>query len=206
MTSTEAAILPHRDLAPLRSDVYALLASLMAEPPSEKRLRQLAKLSVEAGIPAPLEGALIDLGAAARETAAAAAALEYAGLFVGLGRGELVPYASWYLDHLLMAAPLARLRTDLAALDICRREEASEPEDHAAALCEIMVLIVARPDISLEEQSRFFYSHLAAWMVRFFRDLQQARGAAFYRPVGRVGEHFMLLEKQLLQPQPVEEV
>jgi TorA maturation chaperone TorD len=105
-----------------------------------------------------------------------------------------------------MAAPLARLRTDLAALHILRRNGVCEPEDHAGALCESMVLLIARPQPPAREQARFFRAHMAPWMARFFRDLQNARSAAFYRTVGRLGEHFVLLEQQFLKKQPLEEV
>ena len=52
-------------------------------------------------------------------------------LFIGVGRGELLPYASYYLTGFLHERPLARLREDLAALGIERAEGVAEPEDHA---------------------------------------------------------------------------
>jgi TorA maturation chaperone TorD len=105
-----------------------------------------------------------------------------------------------------MAGPLARLRADLSTLDIRRQAGVCEPEDHAGALCEIMVLIITQPQITAKQQADFFHAHLAAWMIRFLRHLQQAPSADFYRSVGRLGEQFMLLEKRLLQQQPAEEV
>jgi TorA maturation chaperone TorD len=190
----------------LRSDLYSLLASLLGQPPSADGLNQLADLRVLADVPAALASDLIGLKRAAAATDASSVKEEYADLFIGMGRGELVPYASWYHEKLLMAGPLARLRTELANLGICRQSGASEPEDHAGALCEIMVLIIAHSQGSAEQQATFFHNYLAGWMIGFFRDLQQARSAAFYRYVGRLGEAFMLLEKQRLQKQPIEEV
>lgn len=193
-------------LSAVRSDVYTLLAHLLVQPPSADAMKQLANLTVLPVIPLSLEGHLVRLRDAAVRIDAASVKREYDDLFVGLGRGQVVPYASWYEENLLMAAPLARLRTDLEALNIRRKEGVCEPEDHAGALCEIMVLIIADTQVAVERQARFFNAHLATWMVRFFRDVQRARSAVFYRSVGRLGEHFILQEKRLLQRQLVEEV
>ena len=70
---------------------------------------------------------------------------EFFDLFIGLGRGELLPYGSYYLTGFLHERPLARLRDDLAALGIERAEGNVEPEDHAAILCEIMAGLAERP-------------------------------------------------------------
>ena len=191
--------------APLRSDVYALLGCLLAAPPAARRLRGLAGLAAAPGTPDAVGealGGLRDACAAARE---GSVEREYADLFVGLGRGEILPYASWYRDGLLLSAPLARLRADLAAFGIGRAPGVREPEDHAAALCESMVLIIGRPQVTRRRQAQFFHDHLSPWMLLLFRDLQKARSAVFYRSVGRLGEIFMLLESELLQRQPIEE-
>jgi TorA maturation chaperone TorD len=190
----------------LRSDLYALLASLLTKPPSAAGLRQLAELTAAPEIPAQLNAILEQLKAVCGGIDAELVQREYEDLFIGLGRGEIVPYASWYEEKLLMAAPLARLRADLAVLNLQRRPGACEPEDHAGALCETMVLILSQPEITVRQQADFFKAHLSPWLIRFFRDLQKARTAVFYRPVGRLGEHFMLLEKELLQEPPIEEV
>ena len=63
---------------------------------------------------------------------------EYFDLFIGIGRGELLPYGSYYLSGFLQERPLARLRDDLAKIGIERSEGVVEPEDHAGILCEIM--------------------------------------------------------------------
>ena len=63
---------------------------------------------------------------------------EYFDLFIGMGRGEILPYASYYLTGFLHERPLARLRGDLIAFGIERAENNPEPEDNAATLCEIM--------------------------------------------------------------------
>ena len=127
----------------------------------------------------------------------AALAQEYQDLFIGLGRGEVVPYGSWYMTGFLMDRPLAVLRGELEALGFERQEGVAEPEDHAAALCETMAMLVSEGH-PIEVQQRFFQNHMGPWMGRFFRDLNEARSAAFYRAVGQFGEQFMEFESGYL--------
>lgn len=97
----------------------------------------------------------------------------------------------------LMDRPLAVLRGDLRALGIERQADVKEPEDHAAALCETMAMLVAEGH-DLEGQRRFFQSHVGPWMGTFFRDLGEAPSAAFYRAVGQFGEQFIRFESGYL--------
>ena len=119
---------------------------------------------------------------------------EYQRLFIGIGRGEFLPYASWYLSGFLMDKPLAALRTDLARLGYALKEDVCEPEDHVASLCETMGAIISENCLSFEAQKTFYHSHLAPWMGRFFSDLTQAKTADFYKIVGELGKQFMDLE------------
>ena len=142
------------------------------------------------------------LAVAARGTTAEAAKQEYFDLFIGLGQGELLPYASYYLTGFLNEKPLARLRGDMARLHIARAEEVSEPEDHIAALCEMMAGLIAGnfgEPVSLDEQRRFFDTHIGCWAPRFFEDLQAAQSAVLYMPVGAIGRLFMQIESQAFE-------
>ena len=135
------------------------------------------------------------LAGAAAETDAAAVAREYFDLFIGVGRGELLPYGSYYLTGFLHERPLARLRADLVDLGVERVEGQCEPEDHAAIICEIIAGLVAGEFIApVERQRRIFDRHLAPWMARFFADLEAAKAAEFYRPVGAIGRLFIEIE------------
>ncbi len=98
----------------------------------------LARLSRLRGDASPLGLAHAALGEAATRVSPSAIEREYFNLFIGLGRGELLPYASYYLTGFLNERPLARLRDDLAAFGVERVDGNYEPEDHAATLCEIM--------------------------------------------------------------------
>jgi len=181
----------------IRANVYALLGNLLAAPPDETLLAALAAID-----PAPADGTLLAaswtmLRDAATRAAPASVAGEYQDLFIGLGRGEVVPYGSWYVTGFLMEQPLARLRADLHELGIERQPGVSEPEDHAAALCDVMSLLIAgESPVALPRQQQFFARHLEPWVGRFFRDLQQSVAAHFYRAVGQLGEQFVEVERR----------
>jgi len=175
-----------------RAREYALLASLLARAPNDVFLKQLARLPVGA---TPIGMAHAALAEAAAATDATRVAREFFDLFIGLGRGELMPYGSYYLSGFLYERPLALLRGDLATLGIVRAEGNPEPEDHAGILCEIMAGLVgggfgAPP----EAEALMFERHLKPWMGRFFADLEMAEGARFYRAVGTLGRVFIDIE------------
>jgi len=180
----------------LRSNTYSLLGHLLAAPPSQESLDLLGAIDPNAGADDTLLGAAWRmLQTAAGRTTVPQLDDEYHELFIGVGRGEMMPYGSWYMTGFLMEQPLALLRTDLAQLGFQRQEGVAEPEDHAAALCEVMGMTIAGGS-ALEQQAEFFARHIAPWMGRFFRDMQQAVSAHFYRAVGQLGEQFIEVETQ----------
>jgi len=177
-----------------RARVYGLLARYLAAPP-DADLLQLTRGLGESGT--PFGRALAELAARAAEASVESAREEYHELFIGLGRGELLPYASYYLTGFLYERPLAELRDDLRTLGIARVEQNKEPEDHIATLCEIMAgLIEGRyGDGTLDLQRRFFARHLEPWAGRFFTDLERAKAARLYAPLGSVGRLFVDIER-----------
>ena len=178
------------DLA--RAGEYALLSNLLAEAPDSDLLAALARLP---GGVTPLGSAHAALAQAAAATDAAAVEREYFDLFVGLGRAELLPYASYYLTGFLHERPLARIREDLAGLGVERDPQRSEPEDHLALLCEVMAgLAQGSFDATEAEQARFFARHLRPWAEKFFADLEAAKSARFYRAVAGYGRAFLAIE------------
>lgn len=200
-TSTQAVIESGAPEVPLEGDparggIYRLLANLLYRPPATELLAALRGMAPGA------EGALAEplqmLRLASERASAEAVDEEYHALFIGVGRGELMPYGSWYLTGFLMDRPLAVLRRDLAALGIERDEHVSEPEDHVAALCEAMALLSEDPSMEPARERRFFAEHLEPWMGVFFSDLQTAQSACFYRAVGRLGERFLDFERKYL--------
>jgi TorA maturation chaperone TorD len=178
------------DLA--RAREYSLLSRLLLRSPDAELIARLAGLQGDAS---PLGLAHTALGEAAARAGAEGVAREYFNLFVGVGRGELLPYASYYLTGFLHARPLARLRQTLRRIGIERSEGLAEPEDHAAILFEIMGGLagghIASPPGTERE---IFESYLAPWIGRFFTDLEQAKSADFYVRVGALGRTFIAIE------------
>lgn len=201
-----------------RAAVYELLGALLAKPPAEEQLGKLR------GIDALDAGSEEQPGSAGSATTAPAAPVataseiamgwsllqqasvkaspveiedEYFSLFIGLGRGELVPFGSWYMTGFLMEKPVAVLRRDLESLGIEREEGVSETEDHIAALCDAMAIIIRNSsEIGFEREKKFFSDHLEPWAKTFFSDLQHADSAHFYRSVGFFGESIIKFETE----------
>ena len=177
-----------------RAREYALLSVLLRRVPDADLLARLAALR---GDPSPLGIAHAALGEAAATANVERLDREFFDLFIGIGRGELVPYGSYYLTGFLNERPLARLRDDLARLGIERVEGEAEPEDHAAVLCEVMAgLAGGRFEAPAGADRELFEKHLAPWIGRFFADLEQAQAADFYRRVGTVGRLFVEIDRE----------
>jgi TorA maturation chaperone TorD len=191
---TDAAVVDLDEVDAARAEEYALLATLLARAPDQPLLDRVATLRGDAS---PLGVAHAALSDAASRTNAELVEREFFNLFIGLGRGELLPYGSYYLTGFLHERPLARLRDWLARLSIERSPSQSEPEDHAAILCEVMAgLISGRLPAPANADREFFEKHLSPWMGRFFADLEQAAAADFYRRIGTVGRVFLEIETQ----------
>jgi TorA maturation chaperone TorD len=177
-----------------RAREYSLLSVLLLNSPDAQLLARLANLRGDAG-------ALGRAHEAVAQTAvrfnADQVSREYFNLFVGVGRAELLPYASFYLTGSMHARPLARLRETLRVIGIERADWLKEPEDHAGVLFEIMASLatgeIAAPAGTDRE---FFQTHLAPWIRRFFEDLERAKSADFYGCVGTLGRVFMAIEME----------
>lgn len=177
-----------------RAQIYQLLAVLLSSPPSDELLKGLASLQ---GDDTPLGSAYKNLAALAHRTTAVDAEQEFNNLFIGVGRGELLPYASYYLTGFLNEKPLADLRTDLMARGIKVSDGVKEPEDHIGTLCEIMAGIITGEfacDSDVSSQKAFFDAHMAKWAALFFTDLEEAQSSVLYAPVGSLGRAFMAVE------------
>lgn len=175
-----------------RGDQYRFVATLLSSAPSGELLAGIARLT---GDRSAFGQAITALAQAAARATPKDVQREYFALFIGVGRGELLPYASFYQTGFLNERPLAEVRADLARLGVARAEARFEPEDHIALLFEVMAdlaqgTIAAGPD----RQAAFFGRHLAPWAGQFFDDLAIAPSAQFYRPVAEVGRLLMDIE------------
>ena len=194
MTAAEDIQIADMDRA--RADLYNFLGALLAGPPDEMLLAQTAGLS---GDETELGQAIGTLAKLARVTKPKAAVTEFNKLFIGLGRGELLPFASYYLTGFLNEKPLAVLRQDMTRIGMQRSETVFEPEDSIASLMEMMAaMIVGRfgTPADLGAQKEFFNKHIGPWAGHFFTDLEEAKTSVFYTPVGTVGKIFMAVEAE----------
>jgi len=177
-----------------RAQEYALIATLLNRAPDAQFLANLSELRGDAS---PLGMAHVALAEAASNADVRRIEREYFDLFIGVGRGEILPYGSYYLTGFLHERPLARLRDDLGKIGIARAEGVVEPEDHAGILCEIMSGIASRKLPAPADSDRLIFDkHMSPWIGRFFADLEQAAAADFYRHVGTLGRVFMNIEAE----------
>ena len=180
----------------LRADLYNYLGLMLSAPPDQMLLEQTAALE---GDETPLGEAIQGLARVARVSKPKTVQSEFNALFIGLGRGELLPYASYYLTGFLNEKPLANLRDMMAAFGMARAPDNFEPEDNIASLMEMMAgMIVGRfgSVASVERQKQFFNSHVGTWAVHYFTDLQAAKSSVLYASVGAVGIALMDIERE----------
>jgi len=202
MTSQEA-LMDQQTAAPqiaeedrLRADLYDFLAALLARPADAALLARTAALTGDESEMGQAIGALARVAAVSSPRAVQS---EFNALFIGLGRGELLPYASYYLTGFLNEKPLASLRRDMAARGMRRADSVHEPEDNIASLLEMMAgLIRGRfgAPASLADQKLFFGKHIGPWAGHFFADLEAAQASVLYASVGAVGRVFMEIEAE----------
>ncbi len=194
MTTAEQIAVSTEDR--LRADLYNFLGLILSGPPDQILLDQCAGLS---GDDTELGQAIAALSRVARVSKPKAVQSEFNALFVGLGRGELLPYASYYLTGFLNEKPLAALRTDMVAQGMTRAENVFEPEDNIASLMEMMAGMIVgrfRAPAALDAQRVFFNKHIAPWASHCFADMEAAKTSVFYASVGSVGKAFLEIERE----------
>ncbi len=180
----------------MRADLYDYLGLVLARPPGLDLLQQTASLTGDAS---DLGEVISGLARVAKVTKPKAAEREFNTLFVGLSRGELLPYASYYLTGFLNEKPLAELRSEMKDRQIARAENTFEPEDNIASLMEMMGGMItgrfgAVTDIG--GQKTFFDRHIGPWAGHFFTDLEATKSSVLYASVGAVGRVFMDIEQE----------
>ncbi|MDE0588879.1 molecular chaperone TorD family protein [Halocynthiibacter sp. C4] len=180
----------------MRADMYNFLAAVLARPADGTMLKQLSQLE---GDESPLGSAIGSLARVAKVCKPKTVESEFNNLFIGLGRGELLPYASYYLTGFLNEKPLAKLRQDMAARGMQRAPNIFEPEDNIASLMEMMAGMITGKFgtvVSLGGQKTFFNRHIGPWAPHFFSDLEGAKNSVLYASVGSVGREFMDIERE----------
>ncbi|WP_394256320.1 TorD/DmsD family molecular chaperone [Vibrio harveyi] len=175
----------------LRTEIYLVLSALFRSAPSEEMIEFLTSLEVEPSESA-MQKAWIALQLAAKDSNREALEDEYQDLFIGIGRGEVMPFGSWHMTGAMMEKPLAEIRHDLELLGFERDENVQEPEDHIAALCEVMSMLTGEEE---DLQQAVFNKHIAPWFNSFTQQLENAESASFYKPAAQLCEAFLTLEQ-----------
>jgi TorA maturation chaperone TorD len=181
----------------LRADLYDFLSGLLAKAPDDAKLEAIARLE-------PAEGAIGQavhtLSRMASTFSAHQIDREFHDLFIGLSRGELLPFGSYYLTGFLHEKPLATLRNDMARLGVARADDVHEPEDHIASVLEIMGGLIRgkfeQGSNCIHAQHDFFKAHIDPWAHHFFTDLEGAKNAVFYAAVGTLGRLLVEIERE----------
>ena len=150
-----------------RAQTYALLATILAAAPDQHLLDNLAAIEVTEP-ESPMGKLWLPLTVAAKNVDVSSVYDEYQRLFIGVTHGELIPYGSYYQTGFLMEEPLAELRADLAKLGLEKHDDTAEPEDHAAAQCDVMRLILMAEGTPIVTAEDFFKHHLNPWMEQLF--------------------------------------
>ena len=183
--------LPPEEVA--RANIYGLLARLFYGPPDAQLLETLAGASgmdAEDGEIGPAwERLCLAAGQADKETARD----EYDTVFVGTGKAPVTLYTCAYSIRYATDAPLAELRGELSALGLARREEASEPEDHIAALCDAM----QKRDLAV--QSAFFKRWIGATATPLCDAIEAQPSLSFYKALGRFAKAFFDMEQSAFE-------
>jgi TorA maturation chaperone TorD len=195
----------------LRSNTYSVLSALLSQPPSGDLLDYLNHIDAPAvsenspgnnpEVFGQIGQAWLAIKDAAQSSSLEKLDIEYHSLFIGIGRGEIVPFGSWHITGFLMEKPLSDLRDDLRSLGIESDSKQKDPEDHIAALCETMAILIQSEDVSEAMERQFFIRHIHPWASKFFNDLAAAKSADFYKSVSLLGQSFIDLESDYLNIQ-----
>ena len=179
-----------------RAQTYALLARLLYSEPDQALLDNIAAIEVTEA-ESPMGQQWVKLIEVAKQSNIAELHDAFQVLFIGVTHGELLPYGSYYQTGFLMEEPLAELRTDLAKLGLERQEKTAEPEDHIAAECDVMRLILSAEGTPIVTAEEFYNHHISPWFPAFFKDLAASKQHSFYSVLGELGEKFTELESRI---------
>jgi TorA maturation chaperone TorD len=202
MNAVAAPVTVHRPMAAeeaARADFYALLSRLFQAAPDGALLKTLSRAE-----PLPADGDA-RLAKAWRELVEASSAMdedaamdEYDALFGGVGKSAVSLYAGFYAGASAVDHPRVRIRADLAGLGLTPHVD--EPEDFIPGLFDAMRVLVAggagRGPATLQEQRRFFESHLAPAWPALVKTAAGAVKSNYYRRVAALAAAFLAIETE----------
>ncbi len=176
-----------------RADMYALIAALFYAAPSADLLNAIAGAAPLAGQgDTVLPQAWEDLKHAAARAEPQSLREEYDGAFITIGEAPVMLFGSHYLTGFLHEKPLADLRRTLAHLGLARKEHVHEPEDHIAAVCDVMRHLILDGDF--EAQRAFFTAFIQPWYAKLVDRLEATPALTLYRELGKFTRAFLDVE------------
>ena len=184
-----------------RANLYGLVSRLFYAPPDPNLLAEVSSSSSEVegdGDGGEGEGGLVgawrDLRQACRTAYPAIVRQEYEELFIGVGKAAVTPYLSAYAEPHSPDVYLVRLRQQLDAWGLARRDSVFEVEDHISGACDVMRWLIegGRP---LSEQRAFFESFVYPGAIPFFAAVQNTTSLALYQHVAKFAARFLEVEK-----------
>ncbi len=178
----------------VRQEIYGLLAHLFRTAPTKDTIDWLSALELENNPDHAMTNAWLELSNAAQHSELNSLKEEYQDLFIGIGRGEVMQFASWHIAGALMEKPLVALRQDLMQLGFERIDDVKEPEDHISALCEVMAMLIDAGDDEILQQ-RFFNRHIQPWYLGLCKQINNAEHASFYQSVSLFVAAFFTVEQ-----------
>lgn len=196
MERPDAETLAPEDQA--RANFYALLARLFYAPPDEPLLRTLESAGEisAAGTQTRLAAAWQELKTAASTVDAEAAREEYESVFIGTGKAEVTLYTAAYTTRNPSHNPLVEIRDFLAAQGLARKDSVHEPEDHIAALCDVMRHLVTNGDAAAQRD--LFLRFIQPSAPSLCDAITECPHVSFYRTVARFAACFFEIEHAAL--------
>jgi TorA maturation chaperone TorD len=182
-----------------RANFYALISRLFYSAPDAGLLAALAQADELDADDEIIASSWCDLTKAAANAEPEAVREEYEAAFIGTGKAPITLYTSAYSVRYSNEMPLAALRGELAALGLGRRTDAAEPEDHIAALCDVMRYFIAEQERDLAEQRRFFERWIDPIVEPLCNAIEASELTAFYKRVGRMAKAFFSLERSAFE-------
>jgi len=182
-----------------RANWYGLISRLFYAPADPNLLAEIFRSSEAGeGDVGSLYAAWRGLQEACRSAYPAVVRQEYDALFVGVGRAAVTPYLSGYAEPSGPDRYLVRLREQLAAWGLGRREGVFEVEDHLSGVGDVMRWLIQERH-PLEQQREFFENFVYRGAIPFCAAVQKTPSASFYKPVAAFAASFFELEKRAFE-------
>jgi TorA maturation chaperone TorD len=182
-----------------RANFYGLLSRLFYAPPDVALLEALAGAEGLAADEGAMQDAWQALAWAAARADVDALREAYESVFIGTGKSLVSLYTTAYALRSAREVPLVALRSDLAKLGLARHRSNHEPEDHVAALCEVMRHLIQTQKRELGQQGRFFRRWIEPAAQPLCDAIAKQQRSNFYEYVSHFAEAFFELERSAFE-------